>query len=59
MELSQRETIALFEGLMESELRKMRQLYPRCRIEREYGEDGIFYKVGLASAVSPCRWVHP
>lgn len=47
MELSQRETIALFEGLMESELRKMRQLYPRCRIEREYGEDEIFYKVGI------------
>ena len=47
MELSRRETVALFEGLMEAELRKMRRMYPRCRIERDLGEEEIYYTVRI------------
>ena len=45
--VSRSEVVALFEGLMEAECRKLKRLFPQCRIKRDNGEGEIFYKVSI------------
>ena len=45
MELNHTEQMALFEGLMDAEYRKLKPQFPRCRIKKEFFPEGIYLHI--------------
>ena len=41
MELNHAEQMALFEGLMDAEYRKLKRQFPRCRVRKEFLPVGL------------------
>ena len=45
MELNHAEQMALFEGLMDAEYRKLKPQFPRCRFRKEFFPEGIYLHI--------------
>ena len=45
MELNHTEQMALFEGLMDAEYRKLKPQFPRCRFKKELFPEGIYLHI--------------
>lgn len=45
MELTHVEQMALFEGLMDAEYRKLKPLFPRCRLKKALFTGGIYFHI--------------
>lgn len=45
MELTHVEQMALFEGLMDAEYRKLKPLFPRCRLKKALFTEGIYFHI--------------
>lgn len=45
MELNQTEKMALFEGLMDAEYRKLKPEFPRCRFRKEFSPEGLYLHI--------------
>ena len=45
MELNHTEQMALFEGLMDAEYRKLKPQFPRCRFKKEFFPEGIYLHI--------------
>ena len=45
MELTHVEQMALFEGLLDAEYRKLKPLFPRCRFKKEFFSEGISFHI--------------
>lgn len=46
MNFTQTEVIALMEGLMTAEHRKLKKQFPRCRLQKEFTDRGIVLRAG-------------
>ena len=45
MELNHAEQMALFEGLMDAEYRKLKPQFPRCRFKKDFFPEGIYLHI--------------
>lgn len=51
MELTHVEQMALFEGLLDAEYRKLRPLFPRCRFKKHFSRRGFLSISRMADAI--------